>query len=182
MGEEGHELLKQAYVFTVDADGLDLESDINPYGIAGNDIINRYDVLGEAAPAVAAGVAVVSAAARYLLKQSLKRRLKRIAQCEAIYQAYDQAKKQADAAPCGSCKTCPEYLTHLGFRLAEVLGRKKYLDMRCDYVLPGSIGSAEGSAGKHRNHTNEYRNKRVAFTKCAALAVKAGCANIPTLP
>jgi len=116
--------------------------------------------------------------ARALLLKLLKDRVKKIAECEAIYYAYKASDK--NAAGCKPCLTRPEYVTLLTARGLEVGGRALYLKKRCDYILPGSIGA--GSKSKEASHRQELTNKIGAFGNCAANAVKAGFTDLPQLP
>jgi len=75
----------------------------------------------------------------------------RVIECNLVWQSYK-------AYVCSACTQAdiPE-LRRLKRACwgSLAMGRRRYLDMRCDYILPGSI--EKGSAEKEKNHTKEWQ-------------------------
>jgi len=83
----------------------------------------------------------------------------RVIECDLIWQGYEPLKN------CGGCKATDSFEERTVKRTCWgtlALGRRLYLDMRCDYILPGSI--ANGSAAKEAAHILEWQ-KAVAQVK-----------------
>ena len=90
----------------------------------------------------------------------------KILQCEIVYNIYKSAGKLCRA--CKPTMTKKELLTNAACFAAEIAGRRKYLSMNCDCILPGSIARGSDKAGK--GHRAELLNKTAAATKCLGLA------------
>ncbi|QWP08042.1 hypothetical protein J5W75_01205 [Akkermansia muciniphila] len=175
------------------------KSDINILGLYswgdfGIDLLSAALVVGDVilggptgegiGPAIAlqgmktgAKIATKEAAKKVAVKDA-KEKVKKTAECLAIYDGYKAADK--NAAGCKACLKCPDYLKLLAARAAEITGCSLYFKKKCDYILPDSI--TKGSAAAVSSHKNELTNKIKAFSKCAKHAVKAGCNNLPPLP
>jgi hypothetical protein len=98
-------------------------------------------------------------------KAAAKELRDKIAECEAIYLAYDALK-----STCRSCKstdTAAERATKIACLTALLAGRKKYLEKKCDYVLAGSI--ARGSAIAERGHQTAAYQVGQQLLKCSSL-------------
>ncbi len=97
-------------------------------------------------------------------KAAAKEFLLKVTKCTATYAAY----KALNCRGCGNCPTKADAMANGACLAAEVAGRAAYLQMKCDYVLAGSI--ARGSAVAEKGHQMELANKTIAAAKCAAKA------------
>ena len=184
IGEMGHETAKahmgddSFYEDLYDDEGADSD---NEYAFVLNSPTYGIDVNGEwswlrplARPVVQGLVNVVArVAARRAAREAArraaaqaahlaKRRVKRIAECEAIHQGYERVK----AAGCNKCTTKAEAETAAALLTTQIAGRTAYLAKKCDYFLPGSI--ARGSAVAERGHQIQLAQKTAELAKCAA--------------
>jgi len=74
----------------------------------------------------------------------------RVLECDLLWQSY----KDYTCEACKHTDKPSERRLKRGCWVAVALLRRKYLDMRCDYILPGSI--AKGSAAKERAHIDRW--------------------------
>jgi hypothetical protein len=105
---------------------------------------------------------IVAAVGGFLLKRGGKE----VAKCEAIHQGY----KQLNCKGCKDATTVAEATSRSACLTAEIAGRKKFLDEKCDYKLPGSI--ARGSQQAERGHRIQLTAKINAAAGCAAKIAK----------
>lgn len=158
----------------IDRDPATMQQTANPYAFLGNKPIRQTDLLGmvgsvpvSLTEAMASGdVAQVEAIlagmseddAGYALARAW---LKKVAECDAIHAAYDALKCKS----CNACTSRAEVLKNAACLTAEAAGRKKYLDLKCDYCLAGSI--ARGSATAEKGHQMQYAQVLAQLAKCA---------------
>lgn len=95
--------------------------------------------------------------------RKVKERTKRIAECEAMYVAYDNL----NCTGCGKnpCIPCSEVYSKLACFIALSAGRKLYLDKKCDYYLSGSI--SRGSQTAEQGHKKAYADASAALLNCS---------------
>ena len=107
----------------------------------------------------------VKESAEHATKEAAEKELKeRIAECEAIWASYKAL---------GSCRACnradspAERAAKIACITAVLVGRRRYLAEKCDYVLPGSI--ARGSTVAERGHKTQVVQIEQMLAKCASL-------------
>jgi len=183
IGEQGFQVLQvaqmpnpiqQQAVRWVDRDSATMQQTANPYAFLRNEPVRSTDLLGlvgsvpvSLMEAMASGdVAQVEAIlaglseddAGYALAKSW---LQKVAECEAIHAAYDVLK----CPSCNACTTRAQVLKNAACLSAEAAGRKKYLDLKCDYCLALSI--SRGSATAEKGHQMQYAQILAQLAKCA---------------
>jgi len=128
-----------------------------------------FDVItipsGEGAVGCAASKAVARTVKQYV-RQNGKKKAKEVLECEFIYNYYKGA--GWGAVDCLGTTTCEDAVAKSAAKATEVAMRSRYLDKRCDYILPGSIAS--GSARQEANHRIELANAINRLAKCSAHA------------
>lgn len=93
----------------------------------------------------------------------------RILQCQLVHAAYKAAGKKCRS--CSPTMTKCQLLQNAACFSSEVAIRARYLSMKCDYILPGSI--ARGSKVAEKGHIMEMSQKSAAAAACYAMAAKA---------
>lgn len=157
----------------IERDPITVEQTANSYAFLGNKPIRQTDLLGMVGSvpvslmeAMASGdvgqVEAILASmseddAGYALARAW---LKKVAECEAIHAGYDLLK-------CKGCDTCTaqsECIKNAACLTAEAAGRKKYLDLKCDYCLAGSI--ARGSEKAEKGYQMQLAQVLRMYAKC----------------
>ena len=101
------------------------------------------------------------------LAATLARKLaERIALCEAIHQMYDTMK----CKKCSKCTPCPEAMINAACWTQKLTLRGRYLTMKCDYVLQGSID--RGSSVAEDGHIQALAEQSASAAKCGARVAK----------
>lgn len=83
-----------------------------------------------------------------------------VAKCEATHSAYKALKCQG----CDCNTTKRQAMINASCLGGEVLLRKRYIQMKCDYKLPGSI--KRGSKAAEAGHKAEIMQKGIAIGRC----------------
>lgn len=131
-----------------------------PLGVAAGGAVGR-----------AIGKQAAKATARRIAQHQAQRKARKISKCLAVYATYKALK----------CKSCTGITdpVELGKRAAcfaaEIAGRRKYLDLRCDWHLPDAV--AAGSRATEARHKRELANKLRAAATCATQL--ANCRSTP---
>lgn len=110
--------------------------------------------------------------ARRIAQYQARRKAQKILDCESVHRVYH-------ALQCKSCTGISdpvELAKRAACFAAEIAGRRKYLDLRCDYYLPGSLAAPGGSRSKEHSHKSELANKLRAAARCAELLATCGSA------
>lgn len=157
----------------IERDPVTTQQTANPYAFLGNKPIRQTDLLGlvgsvpvSLAEAIASGdVGTVESIlagmseddAGYALARAW---LKKVAECVAIHAAYDLLKCKG----CDACASREDVLKNVACLTAEAAGRKKYLDLKCDYCLADSI--ARGSEKAEKGHQIQLAQVLRMYAKC----------------
>jgi len=158
-------------------DPIGYEGDINFYRYVGDSPLNAVDPEGLAGDSVTAAIErclrlpfpANIKCLNDLLGSGYKDKEIRIIQCELAHAAYKAA--GAACRKCTSTMTKTELLANAACFTAEVTIRARYLSMKCDCILPGSI--ARGTKIAYDGHVKELAAKSAAAAACYALAAKA---------
>ena len=142
---------------------------IGLYNFCHNDSIDFWDKLGREVPAldsVSANPSISLDLYYDTLEQTFRisraQIMRQVKRCESIYVAYKSLK-------CSGCKNCifrRNFPKNTACLALEVSGRSRYLSMKCDYYLPGSI--MRGTARSLRGHIEELLVKSKALATCIA--------------
>lgn len=104
-------------------------------------------------------------AAEAKAKAEAAKRKRRITECTAIHAAYKALEKDKCKA-CTKCMKCEDVKANIACWSAVVAGRQKYLDKKCDDVLPAAV--AAGSRKTRARHKQALAEKKKALKKCNA--------------
>jgi hypothetical protein len=102
----------------------------------------------------------IEAASEEVAKAIARKLAERIALCEATHQAYDKL----DCKSCKDCTPCDEAVVNLACWTSKLTLRGKYLSMKCDYVLAGSL--IRGSSLAEAGHIQALAEQSSAASKC----------------
>ena len=165
----------------VNRDPIGYEDDFNLYRYVGNSPLTRVDPSGNgdsvtraiahclSKPSLAAQLAClenIGADAGHGILDAAKRRVRRAIKCEAVYLAYKKMETGGSAA-CREDMTWSQLLAASRRAAASVAGRLQYLNMKCDYCLPGSI--AAGSKKKVATHRKELAVRMAVAANCTRI-------------
>ncbi|MFN3706615.1 MAG: hypothetical protein ACK4WM_11560, partial [Thermoflexales bacterium] len=158
----------------------------NLYAFVGNDPIDRTDYLGLYGSSIDNAIRTCMARPTiYLQLECLddlldtlgadlddlaRKKIAHVRNCAVTHAAYTAAEKEGEG--CRPGLTCDEYKKKVAAISLEVAGRAKYLKMKCDSCLPGSI--AKDSKKAEKGHTEQLATKTVYLGNCIAL-MKAAC-------
>ena len=121
-----------------------------------------FDTAAALVPGLPAGASKAARVEQKAAEKDLKKKVKRIAECEAIYSVY----KSLKCVKCKKYSTCAEIGEQIVCWTAFSAGRKLYLDKKCDYYLEGSM--REDSRKKEGTHKLEYAKAAKNLTKCTS--------------
>ncbi len=113
-------------------------------------------------PGVLAALAA-SAAAALIAKIGIEAAKKA---CKAVYDAYSQYKQ---CKSCDGVTSLGEAITNYWCHMGNLLGRYRWLEMGCDYIMDGSIARdmKYGKGTSEQGHLQAYANAVKAAAKCA---------------
>jgi RHS repeat-associated protein len=99
------------------------------------------------------------------LEDNARKKIAHVMNCAVTYAAYKAAEKEGEG--CRPGLTCDEYKKKLTAISFELIGRAKYLKMKCDFCLPDS--KDRGSKKAEQGHAKQLSEKTVYFNNCLAL-------------
>ena len=159
IGEPGFQTSQMATVAPsrwINRDSIQEKCSKNVYGFVLNNPADYVDVLG-----LDSEITIVEFPDLLLDPDAARALAQKIAKCDLIWAAY----KALGNPTCKACTTRAEVLKTAAKLTAIIAGRREFLDLKCDYCLPGSI--AAGSAVKEKNHQDELRKATEMLLKCA---------------
>ncbi|WP_206207927.1 RHS repeat protein [Ahniella affigens] len=153
----------------VESDPIGLEGGVSTYSYVEANPLDAIDPFGEQAGRVGGG------AARKAAEKMMREYGKRLATCMAAYTAYSRLEGWPPGSG-GVCKRCTKDMAcddasaNCACWATAVQLRKKYLKLKCDYVMPGSI--SKGSKNQEQKHRAALYTPSGARKWCCYFAAK----------
>ena len=193
MYQDRERYLQPPLGFWLTPDPLRFVDGYNPYEYVRSNPTNVTDPTGEQGvtsvdASINACIKLPTAAALHCLKALLEAgldkekikpliaALQKVATCEGIHATYSAIEK--GTCGCNNAMSKAELLAASACAAASVAGRLQYINLKCDYILLGSINA--GSAIKEAAHKAELASRSAAAANCVAIitAKNFGASNL----